>query len=159
MSNIDDQKAAVIAAEFISHRNTGNQSNRYFGDFGGLYDAFQTLFNEFEPKGDDPFYKELKESGIGHNEICKILLCNYVYIMIVTEGKGDEYTKQYYSKISQGTINYFMESVQKIEFDRSIKNLEKKTLFPSETVSKFSKNEQIKKATVIVQKLHNSKWL
>ena len=152
---IDDQKAAVIAAETISHRNTGNQLN---GDFG-YYNAFQKLFNEFEPKEDDPFYKELKESGIGHNEICKILLCNYVYIMIVTEGKGDEYTKQYYSKISQGTINYFMESVQKIEFDRSIKNLEKKTLFPSETVSKFSKNEQIKKATVIVQKLHNSKWL
>ena len=156
---IDDQKAAVIAAETISHRNTGNPSNGYFGDFGGLYNAFQTLFSQFEPIGDDPFYRELKESGIGHNEICKILLCNYVYIMIVTNKEGDEYTKQYYSKISQETINYFMESVQEMEFDRSIDDLEKKTLFPSETVSKFSKNEQIKKATVIVQKLHNSKWL
>ena len=98
-NNIDDQKAAVIAAATISHRNTGNQSNGYFG----YYNAFQTLFNEFKPKEDDPFYKELKESGIGHNEICKILLCNYVYIMIVTNEEGDEYeyTKQSYISISQ----------------------------------------------------------
>lgn len=150
MNNIDDQKAAVIAAETISHRNT----------FGGLYNAFQTLFSQFEPIVDDPFYKELKESGIGHNEICKILLCNYVYIMIVTNKKGDEYTKQYYSKISQGTINYFMESVQEMEFDRSIKYLEEDTLFPSEMVSKFkiSDNVEIKKATFIVQNLHNNDW-
>jgi len=157
---IDDQKAAVIAAATISHRNTENPSNGYFGDFGGLYDAFQTLFNEFQPEEEtDPFYKELKESGIGYNEICKILLCNYVYIMIVTEGKGDGYTDQYYSNISIEHKNNFLESVNKMEFDRSIDYLEKKTLFPSVMVSKFSKNEQIKKATVIVQKLHNSKWL
>ena len=112
---IDHQKAAVIAAETISHRNTENPSNGYFGDFGDLYNAFQTLLNEFKPNGDDPFYKELKESGIGHNEICKILLCNYVYIMIVTNKEGDEYTKQYYSKISQETINYFNVSTRNLK--------------------------------------------
>ena len=156
---IDHQKAAVIAAETISHRNTENPSNGYFGDFG-YYNAFQTLFSQFEPIVDDPFYKELKESGIGHNEICKILLCNYVYIMIVTDGNGDEYTKQYYSKISQETINYFMESVQVMELDRSIKYLEKDTLFPSEMVSKFKINndDKIKKATFIVHNLHNNDW-
>lgn len=154
-NNIDDQKAAVIAVETISHRNTGNQSNRYFGD---LYNAFQTLLNEFKPNGDDPFYKELKESGIGHNEICKILLCNYVYIMIVTEGKGDGYTDQYYSNINIEHKNNFLESLNKMEFDGSIDHLEKKTLFPSVMVSKFSKNEQIKKATFIVHNLHNNDW-
>lgn len=159
MNNIDDQKAAVIAAETISHRNTENPSNGYFGDFR-YYNAFQTLFSKFEPNGDDPFYKELKESGIGHNEICKILLCNYVYIMIVTNWNGDEYTKQYYSKIRQETINYFMASVTEIEFDKSNDYLEKDTLFPSEMVSKFkiSDDVEIKKATFIVHNLHNNDW-
>ena len=153
MNNIDDKKAAVIAAATISHRNTGNPSNR---DFEAIYDAFQTLFSKFEPNGDDPFYKELKESGIGHNEICKILLCNYVYIMIVTNWKGDVYTDKYYRNINN---NNLMKIVNEMDFDEPIDNIENYTLFTSETVSKFSENEQIKKATVIVQKLHNSKWL
>ena len=51
-----------------------------------------------------------------------------------------------------------MDIVNKMDFDGSIDYLEKKTLFPSETVSKFSKNEQIKKATVIVHNLHNNDW-
>ena len=41
-NNIDDQKAAVIAAATISHRNTGNQSNGYFG----YYNAFQTFCSQ-----------------------------------------------------------------------------------------------------------------